>query len=236
MKLVNTRVETTEFRRALKLALALCALLWLMLVLDGVFNLHLYRLAVYPRDPQHLFGILFSPLVHGSFEHLVGNTLPLLILMTASFWRYPRASRWVMPVVWVLSGIGIWLFGRGAYHYGASGLTHGLMFFTFVSGILRKDRAATAIALGVFFLYGTMIWGVFPADPSISYESHLFGAMAGVLMAVFLRNMDRPAQPEVDDWYLDEEDDPVIGDQWKTGSEPEVPVVEGDDQDYPLRG
>jgi membrane associated rhomboid family serine protease len=97
-------------------------------------------------------------------------------------------------VVYAGSGLGVWLFARDASHIGASGLTFGMMFFVFTVGALRWDRRAIALSLIVFFLYGGMIWGIFPYDPQISYESHFFGAVIGVVLAVLLKNHD-PAPP-----------------------------------------
>lgn len=134
-------------------------------------------------------------MIHGSFEHLVSNTLALFILLTALFYQYPRSAKQVFAIIYLGSGLGVWLFAREAYHIGASGLTHGLMFFLFIIGVLRRDKSAMAISMVVFFLYGSMIWGVLPTEESISFESHLFGALMGIICAIKFQNKD-PKPPE----------------------------------------
>ncbi len=89
----------------------------------------------------------------------------------------------------------MWLFARESYHIGASGLTHGMMFFLFLIGVLRRDKPAMALAMIIFFLYGSMVWGILPTKEEISFESHLFGALMGVICAIMFRNKD-PKPPE----------------------------------------
>jgi membrane associated rhomboid family serine protease len=144
-------------------------------------------------------------LIHGSVTHLFSNTLPIVILGTAILYGYPRSAKLVIPAVYFGTGIWVWLFGRSAWHIGASGLTFGMMFFVFTIGVLRWDTRSIALALVVFLLYGGMIWGIFPGDPSVSFESHLAGALIGITLAVLLRNHD-PAPPRKRYSWEDEED------------------------------
>ena len=123
-----------------------------------------------------------------------------MILGTTLLYGYPKAARIVIPVLFLGTGLGVWLFARKAYHVGASGLTFGMLFFVFTIGVLRWDRRAIALALVVFLLYGGMVWGVFPSDPAISYESHLSGALAGVALAFLLRGLDPPLTPKRYSW------------------------------------
>ena len=102
-------------------------------------------------------------------------------------------------------GIGVWLFARGAYHIGASGLTLGMLLFVFTIGVLRWDKRAIALALIVSFLYGSTIWGIFPGDPRISFETHFFGAAIGVVLAILFKTYD-PAPPEKKYSWEDEAD------------------------------
>ncbi len=162
-------------------------------------------------------GLLFAPLIHGSWLHLIANTPALLVLGTALLYGYPRSVGIAAPVLYLGSGLGVWLFARESYHIGASGLTHGMMFFIFVIGILRRDRPAIALSLLVFFLYGGMVWSVLPQQPGISFESHFFGAVTGVTLAFLLRNRD-PKRPEKRYDWEDEDgsetgDDPFFDDQ-----------------------
>ncbi len=144
-------------------------------------------LGIRPRDPYALIGILTAPFVHASFEHLMSNTLPLGLLAALMLYAYPRATRYALPLIWIVSGLGVWLWARASVHVGISGIVHGLMFFLFTIGLVRRDRLGVAIALfaRVFFLYGGMLMTVLAARrEEVSFEYHLAGAViAGVLAA-----------------------------------------------------
>ena len=197
-----------EFRKALFPVVIFILLLWLTEALDRGLHLSLEHLGVYPRTTSGLAGILFGPLIHGSWSHLISNSFALLILGTALRYGYPRAAGPVLALVYLLSGIGIWCLGRDSYHFGASGLTHGMMFFIFTTGILRRERLSIALSLIVFFLYGGMVWSIFPQEPGISYESHFFGAASGVLAAFLFRQLD-PQQPEKHYSWEDEAEEDI---------------------------
>lgn len=184
----------------------LIALLWCLHAVHTFFDWPAQRLGVLPREITGLPGILTAPWIHGSWSHLAVNTPALFLLLVVSLYRYPRASRLALPAIYLLSGLGVWLFGRDSFHIGASGLTHGLMFFIFASGVIRRDRSAMALSMLVFFLYGGMIWGVFPLAPGISFEYHLFGALSGLLAAFALRRRD-PVERRRYSWELEEEDE-----------------------------
>ena len=212
--LANPRADSRHLRRSFALAAIFTAVLWLIKAVETALGFSLVEYGVYPWRLSGLAGILWAPLIHSSFTHLLANTGPLLILGTALFYGYPKSARIVVPAVYLGSGLGVWLFAREAFHVGASGLTFGFMFFVFSVGALRWDQRAIALSMVVFFLYGGMIWGIFPVKPGISFESHLFGAMIGVSLAVLLRNHD-PYIPrkqysweEEDDTDLDSDDEP----------------------------
>jgi membrane associated rhomboid family serine protease len=196
----------SPFRNSAMRALMFIALLWLIELLDRVFDLQLYRLGVLPHAPEGLGGILLAPLIHGSWGHLLSNSFALLILLTALLYGYPRSAKPALTLVYIGSGLGVWLFARESYHFGASGLTHGMMFYIFTAGILRRDRLSIALSLIVFFIYGSMIWSIFPQEPGISYESHFFGAACGVLAALLFARRDPPPAEKHYDW--DDEEDP----------------------------
>jgi membrane associated rhomboid family serine protease len=202
------RNDAARFRRALAGVTLFIGLLAFIELLDKGFALHLARFGVYPRAWHGLWGVLCAPLIHGSWEHLISNSLVLLVLGVVLLYGYPRAAPRVLTLVWLGSGLGVWLFARESYHFGASGLAHGLMFFIFVSGILRRDRLSIALALIVFLLYGGMVTTIFPQQPGISYESHFFGALMGVVAAFVFRHRD-PAPPEKTyDWEVEPDDVP----------------------------
>jgi len=209
--------DTKRLRRAALVSLAFLALIWSIWLAAELLDTSLTKFGVYPLSARGLTGIILAPLMHGSLAHLVSNSLPTLILGTAFIYAYPRTAMLALPLIYVGSGVGVWLFARENFHIGASGLSHGMMFFLFVIGILRRDRLAMAVAMGVFFLYGSMVWGIFPREPGISYESHFFGALIGVVMAILCRNVDAPPPEKRYRWEDESEDesDGAIGDQWR---------------------
>ena len=211
---------TARFRRTIIKVLAFVALLWGIEALDRGLGLQLHHLGVYPRDPGGLWGIAYAPLIHGSWGHLLSNSFALLILGVALLYGYPRAAVPVLLFVYLCSGACVWLFARSSFHFGASGLTHGMMFFIFASGILRHDRLSIALSMIVFFIYGGMVWSIFPQEPGISYESHFFGALAGLLAAFLFRGLDPPVPEKRYDWEDDDSDADVTGDTTGEGEGP----------------
>jgi membrane associated rhomboid family serine protease len=199
--------DAARLRRALAGVALFIGLLWLIELLDTGFVLHLSRLGIFPRTWHGLWGVVCAPLIHGSWQHLISNSLVLLVLGVVLLYGYPRASGYVLALVWLGSGLGVWLFARSSYHFGASGLAHGLMFYIFVSGILRRDRLSIALSLIVFLLYGGMVTTIFPQQPGISYESHLFGAVMGVIAAFVFRSRDPLTPEKTYDWEQMPDDD-----------------------------
>jgi len=194
----------TRLKQALFITIAFVALLSGIELLDRGLQLQLHHFGIYPLDPAGLRGILLAPLIHGSWYHLVSNSFALLVLGTTLLYGYPRAAKPVLALVYIGSGIGVWLFARHSYHFGASGLTHGMMFFIFTTGILRRDKLSVALSLIVFLLYGNMVWSIFPQEPGISYESHFFGAVTGVLAAFLFRDHDPVPPVKTYDWEGEE--------------------------------
>lgn len=204
--------------------------LWLVAAVQALSGIDYIWLGVFPRTLIGLPGVVTAPLIHESWGHLASNTGPLLGLGVIAMYGYPRATRHAVPMIWLLSGLGVWLFGRESFHIGISGLTHGLMFFVVMIGFLRRDALSIALAFVVFLLFGSMASGIVPKEPAISFEYHLFGAIAGLLSAVALRRMDpvvlrrrrrvEPGKTEADRERTPEDDvgsaDPGSGNQAET--------------------
>ena len=159
-----------------------CTYLWGLWGNEGF-----YWLGIYPRSLRGVAGIFLSPLIHTSVHHAFSNSVPLLILGSALGYFYPRAAGRVWVYGWLGSGVGVWLIGRPEYHVGASGIVYMLAAFIFVSGMLGQKRGLAALSLLVVFLYGSLVWGVLPMAPEVSWEAHLCGAVAGVALGVVLR-------------------------------------------------
>lgn len=181
-----------NFRLALKIALGFVAMIWLIELLNWGLGLGLERFGVRPRQLTGLPGILFAPLLHAGFAHLIANSLPLLVLGTGMLHLYPNSALRVLPAVYLGPGIAVWLFARGSVHVGASGLIYGLVSYIFVAGLIRRDKRAIAASLLVCFMYGTLAWGVLPVEPGVSWETHLAAALIGVVLAIALRRLDIP--------------------------------------------
>ena len=210
----TVRRDRTRVAYAALGALALVAGIWLCWLGAWTLGWDMGDLGIRPRDPRGLIGILSAPFVHASLAHLMSNTLPLGFLTGLALYAYPRATRYALPFVWIVSGIGVWLWARESVHVGISGIAHGLMFFLFMMGVLRRDRLGIAIALIVFFLYGGMVLTVLPRDPQISFEYHLFGAIAGLIAAFFLFRLDRQAPRKRYSWEDEEESAGPISDEF----------------------
>lgn len=181
-----------HFRLAVNIALGFLALLWLIHLMNWAMDLDPAPFGVRPRQLAGVIGILFAPLVHGGFDHLMANTPPLLVLGAAMLFLYPRSALRVLPAVYLGPGIAVWLFGRESVHLGASGLVYGLVSYIFAAGLLRRDRRAIAASLVVCFMYGSLAWGVFPTPFAVSWETHLAAALIGVVWALALRRLDVP--------------------------------------------
>ncbi|WP_039995021.1 rhomboid family intramembrane serine protease [Paraglaciecola chathamensis] len=209
-------------------------LLWCIQSAEILFSLDMHMFAVYPQRLSGTLGILTAPLIHGSLQHLFSNSLPLLILLTALIYGYPKTRYKVLVSVWILSGVGVWLFARESYHLGASGMTHGIFFYLLVVGILRRDKSSIGIMMIAFFMYGGMTMSIFPREPGISFEYHLFGGISGALAALMWFRLD--PKPEVKRYPWEREstdiDDPIIQDQWRDN----VEQLHSEDHELPKHG
>lgn len=201
------------------------ALLWGIELVQITEGFRLSEYGVYPRTLKGLKGILFYPLVHGDVQHLVNNTAPLLVLLLGLFYFYRKMAWQILGWAWFMSAVWIWVAARPSYHIGASGVIYALGSFIFFSGVFRKYGKLLALSLVVVFLYGGMVWGIFPTKPGISWEGHLFGAVAGLILAYQYRKEGPQRKKfkweEEDD---EEEDSPEIPEElWKYGHLPKPP-------------
>ena len=186
-------------------------IIWFVFWFEVRFGYSFNSFGVYPRTLTGLRGVIFSPFIHSNIEHLYHNTIPLFVLSTALFYFY-RTISWKIIFYGILfSGFLTWCIARPANHIGASGLIYVLMSFTLFKGIFAKHFRLIALSLLIVFLYGSMIWYVFPIIAEISWEGHLSGLIVGFLFAIFFRKSI--AKPKKFDWEHDdfnEEDDPFL--------------------------
>lgn len=178
-------------------------LMWLVKVVEFMFEIDLTHLGIFPLSVNGLQGILFSPLIHEGFGHLFNNSLPLFLLGTFLFYFYSEIAVKVSFWIYFLTGISVWIAGREAWHIGASGLIYGLASFLFFSGIIRRHYRLAGLSLLIVFLYGSMVWGIFPdVYRDVSWESHLLGFVAGIMLSVIFRKQG--PQAPVYEWPEDE--------------------------------
>jgi len=173
--------------------------MWLIYWAEHLFRFEFHKLGVLPRSIEGLKGILFMPLIHSKEEiqHIVNNSIPTFFLLAALIYFYREIALKVFLYGWLFTGFLLWIYAqnKGSYHIGMSGLIYMLVGFLFVSGVLRKFLPLQAISLFIVFLYGSMIWGVFPMKERVSWEGHLMGLSVGVVLA-FLFRENGPQRPK----------------------------------------
>lgn len=179
--------EKKIFKYSLLFPVIIIGLFWLVKVIEEVLDLDFGEYGILPLHLEGLKGIFLSPFIHGSYDHLLSNSVPFLILSFALFYFYRNLAYRILFLVYLLSGVCVWFGGRESYHIGASGIVYGLASFLFFSGVFRKDVNLLTIGIIVIFLYGSMFWGMFPFKPEISWESHLWGALSGLFLSYYYR-------------------------------------------------
>jgi len=212
----NPLSEEAFYRKKFFLSLIIPGILvffmWLTRIIELLFEIDLVHLGIYPLTLKGLPGILFSPFIHEDFRHLFNNSLPVLMLSVALFYFYSEIAFRIFSLTYILTGVLVWIGGRGAWHIGASGLVYGLASFLFFSGIIRKYYRLTALSMLIVFFYGEMVWGLFPGIyKNISWESHMLGFASGIFLALLYRN-EGPQRP-VYDWMEEEEEEEVVRDE-----------------------
>ncbi len=162
--------------------------LYIIFVLD--FFLPLSRYGIIPRTQRGLIGIVTSPFLHANLRHIVSNTVPLAVLLFVLYSFYPKKAMSVLLICVLLGGALVWLLGRNANHIGASGLIYGLAAFLIVNGFTEQKFVPLLISIAVVIIYGGLFWGLFPSYRTyISWEGHLFGALAGISAVYLLKNI-----------------------------------------------
>jgi membrane associated rhomboid family serine protease len=192
-------------------------LLWTIKMGEMISNFDLSFLGVYPQNIFGIPGIITSPLIHSDIKHLAANSVPLVVLGGSLLFFYREIALKSLALIYILPGLFVWFGGREAYHIGASGVVYGLAGFLFFSGIFRREARLLALTLLVTFLYGSLIWGIFPdfyPEERISFESHFYGLVAGIVVAFYYRKQG-PERKKYN-WELEEE----LEEQEDTGFQP----------------
>ena len=179
--------DLIRFRYSLLNTMAFVSFLWMVKVVESLMSFDLGVFGIHPRSLTGTVGIITGPLVHGDFQHLMSNSIPLIFLGIGVFYFYHRIAQEVFLGIYFFTGIWVWIVARDAYHIGASGVVYGLASFLLFSGFFRKDSRSIAISLIIIFIYGGMAYGLFPINEEISWESHLLGSIGGFVVAFLYR-------------------------------------------------
>ena len=189
----------SHFRNAIPPALVALIIMWLIYWADFLFVYDFHLLGVVPKQVSGLKGIFFMPWIHAhsDLKHILNNSVPAFLLITLLFYSYKEIALKVFLLSWFLTGFLLWTFGadNGAHHIGMSGVIYSLAAFLFTSGVLRKYLPLQALSLFIVFLYGSMIWGIFPTKERISWEGHLSGMIVGIILAFVYRSRG-PQRPK----------------------------------------
>ena len=214
------KAEQNRFLQSLIFPAAFVIFLWLIKSADIFWDMGMNEYGLYPLKAKGLLGIITSPLLHAGFSHLFANTVPLLVLGSLLFYFYRPLAWQVFFLIWLMTGMWVWVFARGnAAHIGASGIIYGLASFLFLSGIIRREQKLMIITLLVTFLYGSLLWGLFPQffpKEHISWESHLMGMLSGVLLAIWYRK----SGPQKKEYEWNDEEEEEGGDAYWKSTDP----------------
>ena len=208
----HTPIEKRRFLHSLIFPSLFLFSIYVIKLVETLEAISFSRFGVRPLKLEGLWGILFSPLIHGDWDHLYSNSISLLVLGVALFYFYHKIAYKVFFLIYLLGGIGVWLGARDSWHIGASGVIYGLTGFLALSGIIRKHFRLIAISFLVIFFYGSLVWGALPLKVNLPYswEGHFWGGLAGVVLAWAYRKEgpQRPRSPleDEEDEETDEED------------------------------
>ncbi len=167
----------------------LISILWVVYWGEFYSPIDLIHFGIMPRTLSGLSGVFFSPLLHSTNDifHLINNTFPIFILSIALLYYYRKIAFQVFFLSWFLSGILTWIIAKneGSFHIGISSIIYSLVCFLFVSGVLGKQKQLQAVSLLIVFIYGSLVWGVFPMEEKVSWQGHLAGSITGIALAAY---------------------------------------------------
>ncbi len=200
LPLVKMQESRNHFFRSLRIPALFLVLMWGVHLFQALLGFDFGQFGLYPREVFGLRGVLFSPLIHDDFPHLISNTAPMFLLAATTLFFYPRIALRSMTMIYVLTGVAVWVFGRKVFHIGASGVVYGLVSFLFWMGIFRRSLKSIILAVIVVFLYSSLFLGILPNQEGISWESHLLGGLVGIFVAYWYKEemeADEVQQPPV---------------------------------------
>ena len=187
---MTSQDEKRHFTSSVIVPVIMVMIMWLVKIIETVFHLDFGFLGIKPLSAEGLPGILLFHFIHGDWEHLFANTVPILVLGTSLYYFYRPLANKILLILIFSTGLLTWCGARSGVHIGASALVYGLTFFLMLSGFIRRDRKLTIISLIVVFLYGSLVWGLHPKyaiENNISWEGHLSGFVMGIVLAFFYK-------------------------------------------------
>ncbi len=180
--------DTLIFRqRMLRIPIILVFAIWFVYWIEIKFGYNFNKFGLYPREFQGLRGVLFSPFIHSDTGHLFNNSVPLFVLSLCLLYFYEKVALKVLIYGTLFTGLFTWIIARQSYHIGASGVVYLLFSFVFFSGVFKNHFRLIAVSLVTIFLYGSMVWLLFPTGGRISWEGHLSGFLVGIVLAFLYR-------------------------------------------------
>lgn len=202
-----TPAEKFQFKNALLVALTVSILCIAVHLFFLVSHVPKYNWSIYPRDLSQWYGIFTGQFIHASWSHLFSNLPPLFVTTLVMFFFY-RSIGWASYfLILSLTGMMVFILGRNYSHIGASGLVYGLIAFIFFSGIFRRNVKSIALMTIMVIMYSGYLAGFFPTEERVSWESHLFGAIAGLWTAFVFRNFREADELDASDPYSTEEEE-----------------------------
>jgi len=201
-----------ELIDVIRIPLFFVLVIWLAHIGKIVFDINTVRYGIFPRAVNSLKGIFLAPLIHGDFKHLLSNTIPLFALSLILFHFYRKVAVISFLIIYIFTGASVWLFSNSmAYHIGASGVVYGLVSFVFWSGIFRRNVRAIILALIVLVVYAGYFTGILPDQEGVSWESHLFGAIIGIVTAfIFKGAIAEEEREKLPSWA----NEPAVGEKY----------------------
>lgn len=188
-----TKKDSNRLEYAIKIPLILLIIIWGVKIFEIITQTSLAQWGVLPRDFEGFRGVFFMPFIHGDVTHAAHNSIPLFVLSAMLIYFYRKTSWFILVIGTLLTGVLTWIIANKAYHIGASGVVYMLASYIFFSGVFRRNIKLMAVSLLVSFLYGSMVWSIFPFDfviqDRVSWEGHLSGAIVGFLMAYRFRKI-----------------------------------------------
>ncbi len=189
---MQTTVREPAWKAAALLTGGFVVVLWVLEVFDAVTGNPLDSYGVRPRDEDGLVGVAVAPMLHFGFDHLISNTVPVLVLGFLTLATGIGRGLLATAIIWVVGGLGVWVVAQpGSIHAGASILIFGWIVFLVVRGLLNRRPTEILIGVAVFLLYSSALLGVRPGQPGVSWQGHLFGAIGGFVAARVLTTRAR---------------------------------------------